>query len=222
MLRANADEPHANATVSVAGAPLERATSAILAVHGRGASAADIIGLAEEVAPATAAIVAPQAAGSTWYPFRFLEPIARNEPYLSSALALIDRLLGQIEATGVGRDRIALLGFSQGACLALEFLARHPARYGAAIGFSGGLIGPPGTAFVYPGSLAGTPVLLGCSDVDPHIPVARVEETATALRAMGADVTLRIYAGMGHTVNRDEIGLARQALAPLAKDAGRP
>ncbi|HEU5432395.1 MAG TPA: hypothetical protein VFU81_12075, partial [Thermomicrobiales bacterium] len=150
MLRANADEPHANATVSVAGAPLERATSAILAVHGRGASAADIIGLAEEVAPATAAIVAPQAAGSTWYPFRFLEPIARNEPYLSSALALIDRLLGQIEATGVGRDRIALLGFSQGACLALEFLARHPARYGAAIGFSGGLIGPPGTAFVYP------------------------------------------------------------------------
>ncbi|HEX5497907.1 MAG TPA: dienelactone hydrolase family protein [Thermomicrobiales bacterium] len=217
---ANADQPHANAAIFAAGAPLEQADAAVIAIHGRGASAADIVGLAAEVAPASAAIVAPQAAGATWYPFRFLEPIARNEPYLSSALALIDRLIGEIAAAGIDRKRIALLGFSQGACLALEYLARHAARYGAAIGFSGGLIGPPGTRFAYPGSLAGTPVLLGCSDVDPHIPLARVEETATVLRAMNADVTLRIYPGMGHTVNRDEIDLAQKMLAPLAGAAG--
>jgi predicted esterase len=221
MQRANADQPHANATIFTAGEPLAGAASAIIALHGRGASAADIIGLAAEFAPPAAAIIAPQAAGATWYPFRFLEPIARNEPYLSSALALIDRLVGQIEAAGIGRERIALLGFSQGACLALEFLARHPANYSAALGFSGGLIGPPGMSFDYPGSLAGTPVLLGCSDVDPHIPLERVEETAVALEAMGADVTLRIYPGMGHTVNRDEIVLARRLLAPLSGDAGR-
>ncbi|HET7095182.1 MAG TPA: dienelactone hydrolase family protein [Thermomicrobiales bacterium] len=217
----NADQPHANAAVFAAGAPLPQAAAAIVALHGRGASAADIMGLAADVAPAAAAIVAPQAAGATWYPFRFLEPIARNEPYLSSALALVERLIGEIEAAGVARERIALLGFSQGACLALEFLARHPARYGAALGFSGGLIGPPGTPFAYPGSLAGTPVLLGCSDVDPHIPLRRVEETAAVLGAMDAEVTLRIYPGMGHAINRDEIALARTMLAPLAGEAGR-
>jgi predicted esterase len=216
MSQSNADQPHANAEIFAAGAPLAQADQAVVALHGRGASAADIIGLAAEVAPASAAIVAPQAAGATWYPFRFLEPIARNEPYLSSALALVASLVDRIEAAGIGRERIALLGFSQGACLALEFVARHPACYRAALGFSGGLIGPPGTPFDFPGSLAGTPVFLGCSDVDPHIPLARVEETAAALEAMGAAVELRIYPGMGHTVNRDEIVRAR---ALLARDA---
>jgi predicted esterase len=219
--REQTEGPHANAAIFAAGAPLDRAASAIVALHGRGAFAADIVGLAAEIAPPAMAIVAPQAADATWYPFRFLEPIARNEPYLSSALALIDRLLGEIEAAGIDRGRIALLGFSQGACLALEFLARHPARYGAALGFSGGLIGPPGTRFAYPGSLAGTPALLGCSDVDPHIPLARVEETAAVLGAMGGDVTLRIFPGMGHTVNREEIALGRAMLAPLGGEAGR-
>ena len=213
--------PHANAPIFAAGAPLETAEAAVIALHGRGAAAADIVALAAEVAPATMAIVAPQAAGATWYPYRFLEPIGRNEPYLSSALALVAGLVERIEAAGVDRARIALLGFSQGACLALEFVARHPARYGAALGFSGGLIGPPGTRFDYPGSLAGTPVLLGCSDVDPHIPLERVEETAAALATMGGEVTLRIYPGMGHSVNRDEIMLARGMLAPLGGDAGR-
>jgi len=146
---------------------LDQASGAVIAIHGRGAGARDIIGLSEEVAPSNVAIVAPQAAGSTWYPYRFLEPFERNEPYLSSALRRIAELLAQIEASGISADRMALLGFSLGACLASEFAARNARRYAGLLGFSGGLIGPPGTPFTYPGSLDGTPVFLGCSDVDP-------------------------------------------------------
>ena len=205
-------DPHGATRTLYAGAPLAGAAGALIAIHGRGAGAQDIIGLARQVAPPAVAIVAPQAAQHTWYPYRFLEPTARNEPYLSSALARIGSLLAVLAEEGIPPERVALLGFSQGACLALEFIARDARRYAGAIGFSGGLIGPPGTRFDYPGSLDGTPVLLGCSDVDPHIPVGRVEETAEALQRLGANVDTRIYPGMAHTVNRDELDAAQALL----------
>ena len=211
-------DPHAAAPVLAAGEPLATARLAIVAFHGRGATAADIAGLAAEVAPPGSAIVAPEAVGNTWYPYRFLEPRERNEPWLSSALALVGRIVEGIVAAGVPAERVALLGFSQGACLVSDFAARNPRRYGGLLILSGGLIGPPGTRFAYDGSLAGTPTLVGCSDVDAHIPVERVRQTADALGSMGAAVTLRIYPGMGHTVNQDEVEVARGLLATAAGD----
>jgi predicted esterase len=216
----NARDPHGAARVVLAGAPLDKANGAIVALHGRGADAEDIIALAREVAPPEAAILAPNAAGNTWYPYRFIEPIARNEPYLSSALQKIASIVSELTQRGIAPERIALLGFSQGACLALEFAARNARRYAGVIGFSGGLIGPPGTDFAYPGSLGGTPVFLGCSDVDAHIPVTRVEETAVALDRLGGAVDTRIYPGMGHTVNRDELAAATTLLADAISTAG--
>jgi len=194
------------------GAPLETAAGALIAIHGRGAGAEDIIALGNEVAPPAVTILAPQAAGNTWYPYRFLEPTERNEPYLSSALRVVTDLISQLGEHGIPPAHVALLGFSQGACLALEAAARNPQRYAGVIGFSGGLIGPPGTSFDFTGSLDGTPVFLGCSDVDPHIPKERVEESAAALDRLGAVVDVRIYPGMGHTVNRDELDAARLLL----------
>jgi predicted esterase len=206
-------DPHGATRNVAAGAPLDEAVGAIIALHGRGADAQDILGLAMEVAPPGVAIVAPEAAGHTWYPYRFMEPFARNEPYLSSALRRVSTLIADLSLHGIEPERIALLGFSQGACLALETAARHARRYAGVLGFSGGLIGPPGTRFDYPGSLDGTPVFLGCSDVDPHIPIGRVQETAEVLTRLGGNVDARIYPGMGHTVNRDELEAARSLLA---------
>jgi predicted esterase len=198
-----------------AGAPLATARAALIMVHGRGASAEDILSFAGDLAQPGVAYLAPQAAKHTWYPNSFLAPIASNEPYLSSALAMLDSLVAQIAAAGVPAERLMLLGFSQGACLTLEYVARHARRYGGVIGWSGGLIGPDGAPRDYPGRLNGAPVFLGCSDRDPHIPLARVEDTAVTLRALGADVTMRIYPDMGHTVSEDEIAFARQLLAAL-------
>jgi len=198
--------------VLLGGAPLETAAGALIAIHGRGAGAEDIIALAREASPPDVAILAPQAAGNTWYPYRFLEPTERNEPYLSSALRIVADLIAQLGDRGIPPERIALLGFSQGACLALEAAARNARRYAGVIGFSGGLIGPPGTSFDFAGSLDGTPVFLGCSDVDPHIPKERVEESGEALNRLGAAVDVRLYPGMGHTVNRDELEAARTIL----------
>jgi predicted esterase len=149
--------------------------------------------------------LAPEAAGHTWYPYSFLSPVARNEPGRSSALSVIAGLIARLGEARIAPNRIALLGFSQGACLALEFAARNPRRYGAVFGLSGGLIGETVPADDYSGSLAGTPSFLGCSDVDPHIPLRRVEESAEILRGLGADVIERIYPGMGHTIVEDEI-----------------
>ncbi len=205
-------DPHGEARVVLAGTPLDRASGALIAVHGRGADAEDIVALAREIAPEGIAIVAPQAAGNTWYPHRFMEPIERNEPYLSSALKRIGDLVDDLSEAGISPDRIAVMGFSQGACLVLEAVARNARRYAGVIGFSGGLIGPPGTRFAYPGSLAGTPVFLGCSDIDSHIPETRVRESAAALELLGGNVEARIYPGMGHTVNRDELEAARTLL----------
>ncbi len=211
-----AQHPHGGERVFMAGAPLETATGALVALHGRGGGAEDIIALARDVAPPHVAILAPQAAVNTWYPYRFLEPMERNEPYLSSALRVVADLIAQLEEDGIPTEHVALLGFSQGACLALEVAARNARRYAGVIGFSGGLIGPPGTSFDYAGSLDRTPVVIGSSDIDPHIPKERVEESAAALDRLGAAVDVRLYPGMGHTINRDELDAARAMLVRTA------
>ena len=205
-------DPHANQPVLRHGPEAGDARMAIIAVHGRGASAEDILTVADALALDDILYVAPQAADHTWYPYSFLSPMDRNEPGLTSGLARISALIDVLGREGVPPERIGLLGFSQGACLSLEYAARHARRYAALIGFSGGLIGPPGTPRVYPGSLEGTPVFLGCSDIDPHIPLERVRESTTALRALKAVVDERIYPGMGHLVNEDEIDAARALL----------
>jgi predicted esterase len=199
------DDPHSGQPILSAGSPLAQARGAMLLVHGRGASAGDILTLASEFNRPDFAYLAPQAAGNTWYPERFLAPIEQNEPWLSSALALLDRTLAQIKAAGFPLERTILLGFSQGACLALEFAARYARRYGGVAGLTGSLIGPANTPRAYSGSLDGTPVFLGCSDVDYHIPKERVVDTAEVMEHLGGAVTVRFYPGMGHTVNRDEI-----------------
>ena len=184
--------PHQNQPVLAAGQPLDRAAAAMVLVHGRGATAQGILSLAEELAHPGFAYLAPQAAGNSWYPLSFLAPIERNEPHLSSALAALSAVLETLGEAGIPPERTLLVGFSQGACLALEFVARHAQRFGGVVGLSGGLIGPPGTPRDYPGSLGGTPVFLGCSDVDPHIPKERVIESAEILQHLGADVTVRL------------------------------
>ena len=201
--------PHQGLPVLAAGEPLASARAAMILVHGRGATAADILMLAEELAQPGFAYLAPEAAGNAWYPNSFLAPLASNEPGLSSGLALIASLLDQVNKAGIPSERVVIAGFSQGACLSLEFVARHARRYGGMIALSGGLIGPDGTPRDYPGSLAGTPVFLGCSDIDPHIPKARVLHSAEVLQALGGQVTAKLYPRMGHTINRDEIMMAR-------------
>ena len=196
---------HASQPVLRAGPLISDARLVAILLHGRGATAEDILGLSREFTAPDVAYLAPQAAGHTWYPYSFLAPIEDNEPHLSSALTLIDRLLQDLEQQNVASERVVLLGFSQGACLVLEFAARHARRYAAVVALSGGLIGPPGTPRDYSGSFAGTPVFIGCSDVDAHVPVERVRESADIFRGMGAVVDERIYPGMGHTVNSDEI-----------------
>jgi predicted esterase len=203
---------HQGQPIARAGQPLEQAQAALILLHGRGADAPSILLLVEELYHPAYAYVAPQAANNTWYPYTFLAPMAQNEPWLSSALARVGEVVASVEAAGIPAERIVLGGFSQGACLASEFLARNTRRYGGLLVFSGGLIGPPGTPNAYPGSLDGTPVFLGCSDVDPHIPKARVEETAAVLEGIGAQVTMRLYPSMGHTINADEITHARTLL----------
>jgi predicted esterase len=194
------------------GANLTSARLAVVMLHGRGASAQDMINLAQEIRILDVAYIAPQAPGNTWYPLSFLAPIPQNEPALSHALETVDGIVSSLLEQRFGSDRVALMGFSQGACLSLEYSARHARRYAAVIGLSGGLIGPPGTPRNYTGSLDGTPVFLGCSDVDSHIPLERVHETTEVLRRMGATVDERIYEGMGHTVNVDELKAVRAML----------
>jgi predicted esterase len=205
-------DPHRGQPTLRSGPEPSKSRLATILVHGRGASADDILALAEELGLSDVAYVAPQAAGSTWYPHSFLAPLADNEPGLSSALGVIGGLVSDLERQHVASEQIAVLGFSQGACLALEFAARHPKRYAAIVGLSGGLIGPPGTPRTYSGTLAGTPVFLGCSDIDPHIPLARVRESAEIFRQLRASVDERIYPKMGHTVNVNEIAAIRALL----------
>jgi predicted esterase len=196
-----------------AGSAMSDARLVAILLHGRGATAEDILGLSREFTAPDIAYLAPQAAEQTWYPHSFLAPIERNEPNLSSALRLITRLVQELQQQNVSPDRVVLLGFSQGACVALEFAARHARRYAAVVALSGGLIGPPAIARDYSGSLDRTPVFIGCSDVDAHVPVERVNASAEVLRRMGAVVDQRVYPGMGHTVNEDEIGAADALLS---------
>jgi phospholipase/carboxylesterase len=199
-------------TLAAAGPPLNNARAAVVMLHGRGGSADDILSLAGALQQADLAYIAPQAPHHTWYPQSFLAPLEQNEPFLSRSLATIGAIVNDLAGRGIASDRVALIGFSQGGCLALEFAAQNAGRYGGVAGLSAGLIGPPSLARDYPGSLAGTRVFLGCSDIDSHIPLERVHLTAKVLTGMGAAVTERIYPGMGHTINQDEIAHLRRLL----------
>lgn len=197
--------PHQGQPVLVAGEPLEHAKAAMIMIHGRGASAESILSLAAEIDQPGFAYLAPQAAGYSWYPNSFLAPIASNEPGLSSGLAVIATLFDHLAEAGISLEQTILLGFSQGACLSLEFAARNARRYGGVAGLSGGLIGPQNTPRDYSGSMNGTPLILGCSDSDPHVPKERVLLSAAVFQKMDAEVTACIYPNMGHTINEDEI-----------------
>lgn len=208
-------DPHRDQPVLQRGSALEDAAGAVILLHGRGASASDILALADEMYYPELTYLAPQAAGHTWYPNSFLAPLEQNEPWLSSALKKLQDIVESILTSGITRRNVVLLGFSQGACLSTEFVARHAHSYGGLIAFTGGLIGPPGTRFQYPGSLNGMKAFLGAGDPDPHVPWQRVEASASVLSAMGADVTLRRYPGMPHTVSKDEISSAKPILEGL-------
>ena len=202
--------PHQNQYVATDGKPLTEARAAMILVHGRGATAESIITLGHELHHADFAYLAPQAANNTWYPYGFMEEIAKNEPGISSGLTVLEQLVDQIVEAGIPTENIVLAGFSQGACLSSEFIARHATQYGGLLAFSGGLIGPDGTPRDYPGSLDGTPVFLGCSDNDFHIPKERVQHTADILANLGGQVTMRLYPDMGHTINEDELEFAQK------------
>jgi phospholipase/carboxylesterase len=216
-------DPHGNQPVLTAGRKLPDAAAAVILVHGRGASAEDILNLGQEFDRPELAYLAPQAAGNSWYPYSFLAPIQQNEPWLTSALNKLALLVEDVSQVGIVREKIILAGFSQGACLASEFVARNAARYGGLIAFSGGLIGPPGTEFRYAGQLGGTPAFFGGGDPDAHVPWQRVQESASVLSALGAEVLLRRYPRMGHTINQEELEEARRliigALNPAANAA---
>lgn len=206
-------DPHSGQPVLRSGpSPLDARLVAIL-LHGRGASAADILGLTDQFSARDIGYVAPQAAGSTWYPYSFLAPVAQNEPWLGSALRVVAGLVEDLVRQGIPAERLVVMGFSQGACLTLEFAARHARRYAAVVAFTGGLIGPPGSPRDYAGDFAGTPFFIGSSDVDPHVPLERVQESTAVLGRMGASVDERIYPRMGHTVNADELEAADSLLA---------
>lgn len=204
---------HENEPLLSYGEPLASASAAMIMLHGRGATARDILSLAPLFETSGIAFLAPQAANNTWYPYPFTAPLERNEPWLSSALDRVDQTVELVLKAPLAPDSTYLLGFSQGACLALEYAARHAARYGGIFGLSGGLIGPDGAPRDYPASMAGTPVFLGCSDADFHIPSERVVETADVFRRLGAEVTMRLYPNMAHTVNDDEVRFIRELLA---------
>src|SRR6478736_4644713 len=213
----SATDPHAGQPVLSLGPAPEKAAATLIMIHGRGASAESILGHYPELNVSNLAAIAPQAAHSTWYPYSFLTPMEQNQPFLDSALNRIGTLVNDLVRRGVPANRIALLGFSQGACLASEFVARNPRRYGGTMILTGGLIGPPGTPRDYKGSLDGTPVFIGANDPDPHIPWPRVVETEATLRRMGAEVELRRYPGLPHTVVEDEIDACRALLKQLVE-----
>ena len=213
-------DPHRNQPVLAGGRKLPEAAGAVILVHGRGASAEDILGLSQEFDQPELAYFAPQAAGHTWYPYSFLAPFEQNEPWLTSALHKLGQTVQDISAAGMAREKIVIAGFSQGACLASEFVARNAARYGGLIAFSGGLIGPPGTEFRYTGQLGGTPAFFGGVDPDPHVPWQRVQDSASVLSALGADVVLRRYPGLPHGINQEEIDEARKVLVKAFSGVG--
>ena len=205
-------DPHRDGPVSHVGAPLETAAGAVILLHGRGASAGDILSLANSMYSPKLAYLAPQANRNAWYPYSFLAPREENEPWLSSALGKVESVVQSVNVAGIPSSRIVLCGFSQGACLATEFVASHPQRYAGLIAFTGGLIGPPEMDLTHSGDLAGTPVFMGSGDPDPHVPWQRVQDSAGILTSMGAIVTARRYTGRPHTVSADELAFAKQLI----------
>ncbi len=208
-------DPHGGQRVVEAGAPLGQAPVVVIMVHGRNAAPENILDLVPRLARAQVTYLAPAAASRTWYPHSFLADLASNEPGLSSGLGVLASLVTRVEAAGIPQARVVLLGFSQGACLTAEFAVRHASRYGGVAVYSGGVVGPPGTAWHESGRFDGTPMFFGCSDRDSHVPEARVTESADLCARMGAAVTTRIYPGMGHLVNDDEIAWTQGLLDAL-------
>ncbi len=209
-------DPHAGQPVREIGASLHGPQSVVTILnHGRNAAPANIVELVPAFALPHVSYRAPAAAGRTWYPLSFMAPREQNEPFLSSALASIGRLVDQLVAQHVPQSHIVVAGFSQGACLATEFVYHHKGRLGGLIAFTGGLIGPAGTTWRRKESFDGMPAFFGSSDIDAHVPLARVEESVAAFRALGASVTSRIYAGMGHMVNEDEIAHAKALISSV-------
>lgn len=221
MSHASGNDPHTSQPALTAGPALPDAIrdgGAIILVHGRGATAQSIMDLYPLLDAPRLHAIAPQAAGNTWYPRPFMEPIPTNQPHLDSALGRLKRLVDDLLEQGMPGTRIAILGFSQGACLSSEFVAHNPRRYAAVMALTGGVIGPPDTPRDYTGSLAGTPVLLACGDPDPHIPFSRVRETEVVLQRLGAAVEVRRYPGRPHTVTQDEIEICRAMLQRMLND----
>lgn len=212
-----ASPPHGGQPVLTSGRPLGEARTVVIMVHGRGASPQDILDLVPAFRSNEVTWLAPGANGGTWYPYSFMAPTEQNEPGIASGIAVIHGLVDEALARGVPVGRVVLLGFSQGACLASTAAQRRPARYGGVIVYSGGLIGPPGTTWDASGDLSGTPVFFGCSDRDAHVPETRVRESAAVFESMHATVTTRIYPGMGHLVNEEEITFTRQLLDSLVQ-----
>jgi predicted esterase len=218
MFKANSENPfegpHQKSRTITTGADPQKADGAIIMIHGRGATAESIVTLAHEFDAENFHFAAPQASGNTWYPYSFMAPSKNNQPGLSSGLQAIFNIVSDLESKGIPKKKIIILGFSQGACLATEFVARHPNHYGGLIAFSGGIIGDGDSVNPenYIGSLDGTPYFVGCSDNDAHIPVERVEESVEVMTKLGADVTKKIYSGMGHTIIRDEIEEAQKII----------
>jgi predicted esterase len=210
------NDPHANAMIYQSGHEPAGARGALVLIHGRGATARSILPLARDLDATDFAIYAPEAIGNQWYPHRFFRPIQENEPALTSALNVVHRVIGQIIRASIPTERIVIAGFSQGACLTLEYAARHPARYGGVLGFSGALIQNGDQPRAYSGSLTGTPVFLGCADHDEHIPAERVTQSTTILTGMSAQVTEKLYPGHWHTITDDEIVHARAIVSGVA------
>jgi len=210
--------PHQGQPTATAGATLADATAAVILVHGRGATARSILEMAGEFDHEGVAYLAPQAARRTWYPNSFLAPVESNEPGRSSGLQRLEELVAEAAGAGLPAERVVLVGFSQGACLASEYVARNPRQYGGLAALSGGLIGESVDPDSFEGDLDGTPAFLGCSDVDPHIPEERVYATADVLESLGASVETRIYEGMGHTVNQDELGAVSELVGSVLEN----
>jgi phospholipase/carboxylesterase len=205
-------DPHDGQSIIYAGADIEHAESAMIVLHGRGATAESMVGLVSEIYADKMIYVIPQATNFAWYPYRFIEEREVNEPGISSGLTLIQSIVNALVEKGIQHEKIFFLGFSQGACLAADFIARYPSKYGGLFVLSGGLIGDQINSHDYSGDLLNTPVFLGCSDVDFHVPEQRVHESARIFEHLNADVTKKIYPNMGHTINRDEISFVRKVI----------
>ena len=209
-----------NNNIISAGVPVAKAEKALIMLHGRGADARDILGVADHLNIKDFALLAPQAPGNTWYPYSFIAPVENNEPYLSQSLQAVANTVEYAMNSGIAKENVYLLGFSQGACLASEYMARHAGRYGGLVAFTGGLIGEKINRAHYTGNFNGTPVFIGTSDPDFHVPVERVYATANIFREMGAAVTEKVYANMGHTINQDEMDHANRIVfaTPVGKE----